>query len=118
MASEAVAIERRRNRRFPISLKLRYLLSRSVNGEGQVCDMSSSGLLFQSRELLPIGGSIEVILAWPFLLNGDCPLQLRIEGRVLRSDRRGTAVRIRNYEFRTSSKGAARVTALVLGKGA
>ena len=104
MAAEALAIERRTNRRFPISLKLRYLLSKSLSGEGQVRDMSSSGILFQCGAALPLGRNIEVILAWPFLLNGDCPLQLRILGRILRSDARGTAVSIRSYEFRTSSR--------------
>ena len=109
MASEAPAliIERRSSRRFPVSLKLRYVLSGSHIGDGRVTDMSSRGILFQSDDQLPAGEKIQVILTWPFLLNGDCPLQLRVRGDVLRSDGRGTVLRIQQYEFRTAPKAMA-----------
>jgi hypothetical protein len=106
VASEAsaLAIERRSNRRFPIALSLRYMLTGSHSGDGRVTDMSSRGILFQSDTKLPAGEKIHVILTWPFLLNGECPLQLRVRGDVLRSDPRGTVLRIQHYEFRTAPK--------------
>ena len=34
------------------------------------------------------------------LLNGDCPMKLVVEGRVVRSDGQSTAIRMERHEFR------------------
>jgi hypothetical protein len=44
---------------------------------------------------------VELRIEWPFLLQGVCPLELQVWGRVLRSDDQGTVVRMSRYEFRT-----------------
>lgn len=110
MLSEALALnrmERRTNRRFRLSLKLRYLLPNLSSGDGEVLDMSSGGILFRTTAVFPVGGAVNLIVTWPYLLNGDCPLQLMIQGRVLRSGPRGTALKISRYEFRTAPKARA-----------
>lgn len=99
--------EQRRSLRFPVSLKLSYTLGSSASGEGEVCDMSSGGLFFRGGEILPIGKRISVVVQWPLMLDGNCPLKVWIRGRVLRSDRRGTAIELLGYEFRTARVRAA-----------
>ena len=96
--------DQRRYRRFPIALKLSYALRSHTSGEGEVSDISRGGLLFRSGAILPAGERIEVVVQWPFLLDGNCPLNLRIQGRVLRSDQRGTAIQLEKYEFRTAGR--------------
>ena len=106
--SEAAVVlrDRRESRRFPIALKLRYTVKPGTGGEGEVCDISSGGLLFRCDARFPIGKRIQISLAWPFLLNNACPLQLCISGRVLRSSELGTALQIQSYEFRTLGNNA------------
>lgn len=118
MPSEAFALkqpERRSTRRFPLSLKLRYLLPDSSGGEGNVLDISSGGILFQTGAIVPVGGTADVVVMWPYLLNGDCPLQLLVKGMVLRSGPQGTALRISRYEFRTAPKSPERALRLLQG---
>jgi hypothetical protein len=83
---------------------VRYSLKSGTHGEGEICNIGSAGLLFQSAEQFIVNSSIEVAVAWPYQLNGYCPLQLRVRGRVVRSDRFGTAIAIEKYEFRTAGK--------------
>jgi hypothetical protein len=64
--------------------------------------MSSGGIYFETQEPLPKDGRIELAMDWPFLLEGVCALKLVMRGRVVRSDAKGTAVRIMQHEFRTA----------------
>jgi len=57
--------------------------------------------LIQVKEALPVDGIVELSIDWPFLLHNACLLQLNIQGRIVDSCERGTAVRIERYEFRT-----------------
>lgn len=95
--------DRRKNRRFPIALKVRYRIKSARAGSGDVSDISSGGVRFHADRVLPVGQAIEVNLPWPFLLEGRCRLQLRMRGRVVRSNAMGTAVAIKGHEFRTVS---------------
>ena len=96
---------RRRQIRFPIVLKLNFRMRSGLSGEGVLLNISSSGLLFRCTTNLFAGNQIEIDLPWPCLLNGNCPLQLRIRGRIVRSDQFGTAVAIQKHEFRTVARG-------------
>ena len=93
--------ERRRYRRFPVSLKLSYKLATGRMGTGEVADMSSGGLRFRGSETLPIGELVEADVSWPFLLNQTQPLVVRVRGMVIRNDAGGTAISISRYEFHT-----------------
>jgi hypothetical protein len=95
---------RRADRRFPVALKLNYRMTSGECGKGEVCNISSGGLMFRSGSVLLVGKMIDVILAWPLLMDGDCPMQLRISGRVVRSDATGTAIAIGKYEFQTADR--------------
>lgn len=95
-------IDRRKTRRFPIALKVRYRMKSARAGSGEVCDISSCGVRFHADRVLPVGQAIEINLQWPFLLEGRCGLQLHLRGRVVRSNAMGTAVAIKQHEFRTA----------------
>ena len=99
------AVELRTHRRYPIALALQYKWNRgrrqSQLGSGTTINISSGGVLFHSGELLPVECLIELALSWPISLE-DCGLKLVMRGRVVRSVRQTTAVRILQYEFRTA----------------
>jgi hypothetical protein len=65
--------------------------------------MGSSGILFTTEEKLVLGRMVEVSVNWPARLDGVCPLQFVVTGRVVRSDSDRAAVRIERYEFKTRS---------------
>ena len=96
--------EQRKNRRFPLSLPVEYEVFDGV-GKGTSTDISSGGLMFKTDKALPTLGRMRLSVAWPCPLDGGIPLQLVIEGKVLRSDSGCAAVQILRYEFKT--KGSA-----------
>ena len=102
---ECDSSERRENSRFPIREEVRYRLLNNTaigpSGAGETVNMSSSGLLITTQEALPSGRLIEVAVNWPAKLDGACPLKFVAVGRVVRSERRQTAVHIEKYEFKT-----------------
>jgi hypothetical protein len=65
--------------------------------------MSKGGVLFEADSALRSADFIELILEWPFLLNGVCPLKLVIHGRVARNEGNRIAIRIKHHEFHTTS---------------
>ena len=118
---ESHHVDQRLNRRYPITLEIEYKLLRKGRverlGLGRTLNVSSGGVLFEANETLPAGSSIEVLMQWPFLLEGVCPLKLVIHGSVVRSDSKRIAVRTKHHEFRTagarSSKSSNKVRSLM-----
>ena len=99
--------DRRRSDRFAIEREIRY---RALNkrggeeaGEGKTVNMSSSGVLFTSGEILRPGRRIELAISWPAQLNNKCALKLVARGRIVRFDNGLAAMEIQQYEFRTQS---------------
>jgi hypothetical protein len=97
--------ERRRDRRYPIALDLRWRLihRRKVQGEGvgRTIDLSSSGVLFDARRRLPQGMRVEISVSWPVLLRDQAALQLVVSGLIVRSNGSQVAIRGTKHEFRT-----------------
>jgi hypothetical protein len=98
--------EQRSHQRYPIELEVEYrLLTRGHLphlGSGKTRNISSGGVLFQAQGSAPEGGTIEVLVSWPFLLEGVCPLRLMMRGRIVRSDGNGVAIKSNFHEFRTA----------------
>ena len=99
--------ERRRSDRFAIEREVRY---RALNkrggdeaGEGKTLNMSSSGVLFTSGQILRPGRRIELAISWPAQLNNKCALRLVARGRIVRFENGVAAMEIQQYEFRTQS---------------
>ena len=103
---ESHSVDHRSTRRYPITLEVEYKLIRKGRverlGIGKTLNVSSGGVLFEANESLPAGSAIELLMHWPFLLEGVCPLKLVIHGSVVRSDSKGVAVRSKQHEFRTA----------------
>jgi hypothetical protein len=111
--------DRRRSDRFAIEREIRY---KALNkrggeeaGEGKTVNMSSSGVLFTSPQILRPGRRIELAISWPAQLNNKCALRLVARGRIVRFDNGLAAMEIQQYEFRTQSAPGA-VTANGLAK--
>ena len=104
------SLERRSRQRFPLALAVEYRLfgKDGCYGFGQTCNISSSGVLFEAAEGQPMSGSIELVVSWPYLLDGVCALKLVMKGRVVRMQGRGIAIESTQYEFRTAGLRALR----------
>lgn len=102
----SLASEQRSSQRYPIELEVEYRLLGKGHaghvGAGKTRNISSAGVLFQAPEAPPAGSSVELMLSWPFLLEGVCPLRLVMRGRIVRSDAQGVAIKSNYHEFRTA----------------
>ena len=104
--------EQRSHQRYPIELEVEYrLLTRGRLphlGSGKTRNISSGGVLFEALGSAPEAGTIEVLVSWPFLLEGVCPLRLVMRGRIVRSDDHGVAIQSNFHEFRTAGSRVSR----------
>ena len=109
-ASLQLVKERRANHRYPVAVALEYkavLPDRGlVNGRGAVVNMSSSGVLFNTAEVLPRGVAIELYIAWPTKLDDTVALNLYVRGRTVRTNGVNTVVGITKSEFRIRGRRA------------
>jgi|SRR5579871_4950964 len=98
--------ELRSHQRFPISLDVQYRQIKrgriSDLGSGRTINISSGGILFAADHALAPGTNLEVLVNWPFLLEGVCPLKLVMRGRVVRSEGTSAAIQTSQHEFRTA----------------
>jgi hypothetical protein len=96
--------DRRADRRYAFELPLRFFYQSAgaqCAGSGHTMDFCRKGVRFASEDAPAPGADVELRIEWPFLLQDVCPLELRVWGRALRSDDRGTVIRMNKYEFRT-----------------
>jgi len=97
--------DRRRHRRYPLRLEVRYKLlhvGHAVQtGSGRTLNVSTGGVLFEVDRALPARNEITLDITWPVLLDGVQHLKVVANGRVVRSEGRTVAVRVRTFEFRT-----------------
>jgi hypothetical protein len=107
--------DQRAHRRYPISLSVDYKLLKKGRvdhtGSGETLNVSSGGACFRCAESLPAGGAIELVMNWPFLLEGVCPLKLVMRGRIVRSEGERIAIQTEQHEFRTAGMRASRASA-------
>ena len=97
--------ERRSHERFPIALSADYRIHRKGrvdSGSARTINIASGGVLLEANESLATGGPIDLFIRWPIRLEGTCPLNLVISGRIIRSDSRGVAIKANHHEFRTA----------------
>jgi hypothetical protein len=103
--TERIAGDRRSDKRYSMMLDLRWKLihRRRVvdSGEGRTLDVSGGGVRFESGRPLPEGLNVELAISWPMLLRGIAPMQLVVQGRILRSHGGQIAIRMIQHEFRT-----------------
>lgn len=96
--------DRRTERRYEYELELRfsYRQGGSVQyGSGCTLDLSRGAVRFLTENPPPKGTDVELRIAWPYLLQNVCPLELVVRGSVLGNTARGTVLEISDHEFRT-----------------
>ena len=104
-ARESIAGDRRSDRRYLLLLNLRWKLIRRRRvldtGIGSTLDLSRGGIRFESDRPLPEGFNVELAISWPVLLHNVAPMQLKVQGRIVRSEGGRIAIRMSEHEFRT-----------------
>ena len=108
---EAFHRERRSGVRFPIRMNLRYrMLHKGLETpseiSGCVLDISSTGILFTPGLNHREGAVVSLSIDWPVLYDDGFPISFSVLGSIVRSDHRGTAVRILRHGFRLFREGA------------
>ena len=92
-------------KRYDCELELRFECwdkwGTDRRGHGWTSDISRKHLRFQTEEPPQLGDRAEARIAWPFLLQNVCRLQLVIRGPVVEVSGRGTLIAIESYEFQT-----------------
>jgi hypothetical protein len=73
----------------------------TYTGAGVTVDLSRVGVCFQTDTPPPAGTKAELRIAWPFLLQGSCTLELVVWGSTLGTREGCTVLRMSRYEFRT-----------------
>jgi hypothetical protein len=101
---------RRKHQRFPITAHAEYVMAGS-RAHAMTRNMSSGEILLTTQKTLRVGEAVKVLIDWSVLLEGRCHLRLVIFGKVLRSDRTGTAVGFTRYEFRIRPQDSSRLSA-------
>ena len=107
--------DRRHSDRFPIEREVRYRVLNKRTGEeagaGRTINISSSGVLFTTAQMLLPGKRMELAISWPAQLNDKTALRLVARGRVVRFEQGRAAIEIQQYEFRTHASTTAAANA-------
>jgi hypothetical protein len=111
-------LDRRSRQRFPLALAVEYrqLGQGARTGSGWTSNISSKGVLFEIAEHASLSGLIEVVVNWPYILDGVCALKLVMRGRVVRIGEHTVAVESTQHEFRTAGPANVQRTSLWNGQ--
>ena len=103
--AQGAARERRKCRRYPVKLRIRYRLPQDPTaweeGLGATHDLSAEGLSFRADRNLPIGAEVDLRIDWPMRINGAPCLCAVITGRIIRCNGTEIAVAILRSDFQT-----------------
>lgn len=103
-------LERRLGRRFPLKMDVQYQLfltgERRILSEGadHTVDISNTGVLLNTPKACPLGAAAVLTIKWPVASEDAIPMHLHVAGSVVRSDPRGTAIRILRHDFTRSTR--------------
>ena len=96
--------DRRTERRYSYEMELQFsytVRGATYYGSGITADLSRGAVRFVADDPIPDGVDVELRIAWPFLLQNVCPLELVVRGATMSTGDRGTILRMKHYEFRT-----------------
>jgi hypothetical protein len=102
--TEIIHGDRRGDRRYAHEMELQfsYMLGGTTYfGSGLTGDLSRTAVRFVTDNPPPQGADVELQIAWPFLLQNVCPLELVVRGTTTATNERGTILQMNHYEFRT-----------------
>jgi hypothetical protein len=89
--------------RVPLACTLRYetgSLAQKKIGMGRVIDMSSSGVFFTTESSLRRNTRVALHVGWPVRIDGDVPVELYAEGRIIRTEPTKAALQYDRIAFR------------------
>ena len=116
MAKSITALERRKTRRYLLRLPIHYRVSDRggppYSGSGTTCEMSTTGLSFRCRRLLPVGSHVELLVAWPSRHQDIDPIELQITGFIVRAEGGKTGIRMTSHKFRVDQESALAMSAI------
>ena len=105
MMSNQARIERRADRRFPLTAEVDYRVTgesgQPTMGHGKTINISRRCVLIATGEPVPAGRHIELSIAWPARLDGTIALSFEVFGTTTHARGECIAVRILRYGFRT-----------------
>ena len=97
--------DRRLDRRYDVDLESRLTFTdsegRQESTSGAVTSLSRRAVRLNAETTPPNGARVELRIAWPFLLQKICQLDLLVHGAIYKTGARGTILRIEKYEFQT-----------------
>jgi len=102
--TEIIHGDRRSDRRYQYEMELQFSFTQGgvVHfGSGHTVDLSRGAVRFVADNSPPDGVEVELRIAWPYLLQNVCPLELVVRGTTTTTSERGTVLSMRYYEFRT-----------------
>jgi hypothetical protein len=93
--------EQRKNQRFSLRLPFQIVGSgTNIKTSGETMNVSSSGVLFTSKDRVPLGDPIEYVIAFPKAPGSRSDVRLRCVGKVVREDTESAyAATLERYEF-------------------
>ena len=107
MGSSRNPSDRRESDRMAIERDVEFRVLSRKGGErpanGKTVNISSSGILFTTEQMLLPGRRLEMTISWPAQLDNKCALKLVARGRVVRFEDGCAALEIMQHEFRTKS---------------
>ncbi len=105
MSSKFTHCDRRVNTRYECDLEAFVCFADPSGtwrfGYAVKIDMGTSRLQFQTDYPPPPGTAAELRILWPTLLQGVCPLELVLKGKVVGTSSGGTEIQASTFEFRT-----------------
>ena len=108
---EIILGDRRTDRRYELRLPMRYKLLRGrrtlYEGTAYTSNLGRGGVSFTAGRFLPSGLAVEIFIDWPVLLRGQDSIQLRMSGRISRSDGLEVAVKTNWHDFVRSASASA-----------
>jgi hypothetical protein len=113
VANDGIRGDRRIQRRYPVALELEYKVVDGGavvgTGTGRTGNISSGGVLFLTEAKLADGLAVELSIRWPTVSESAPFVELRMSGRIVRSDANGTALEMRRHHFQQPGKAGAAV---------
>jgi hypothetical protein len=70
-------------------------------GTGRTRNLGGETACFEVDQQILKKGDVELRIAWPFRLHDICPLELVVQGTLIRTDDAVAVIKIRSYEFQT-----------------
>ena len=111
MSARSNQPDRRGSERFSVEREIYYRVvtntrGMEVSGYGRTVNISSSGVMFTTEQLLPSRCRIQLEIDWPAKLDNKCALKFVAEGHLLRSEAGFAVLEIQRYELRTKRSGS------------